>query len=405
MSRVAGLLILAAFCVPATVVASPQDLFGFGARYVALAATGSSYADGYGAVHANPAGLSRVRRRELTLGYAATGFSLNVNDGYLAADPGSATMIGLSFPLPFGGFLRDRIGMGLGFFTPTQVVVRGRIVRSDVPQFVVLPDRVQSVALQVGIGFDLGRGFRVGAGFMAMAALKGVVLVNADASGRSTSRIDNQLIASYAPVLGASWQRGDWHVGATFRGELIGAFGVKISAPDLGVPIPTLNVAGVAQYDPAQLHLEGSWQHNTWTVALAFTGKQWSAYPGPSEATTEGSQPPPSADFGDTVVPRVAVEHRWVFSDAAQFALRGGYFFEPSPAPTSVPTRQYLDTDRHAITFGTSLGSAGSSSRFTLDFFGQIHILSTRTGVTTVGAPQTFGGSLWHLGITGSVNF
>ncbi len=388
-----------------TADASPQDLFGYGARAVAMAGTGTAYADDYGAVYANPAALSRARDRSLTLGYAGTGFGLSLDDRYFAAAPGRATVIGLSFPLPFGGVLRNRVGLGLGFFTPTDVIVRGRILRGETPQFVVLPDRVQSVALQAGVGVDVGYGVRVGAGFMALAALTGSVLVTNDASGRSTSRIDDQLIASYAPVVGASWERGAWRVGATFRGELVARFGVTISAPELGIPVPPLNIAGVAQYDPAQLQVEGAWQRNGFTVALAVTGKRWSAYPGPSEATTATSQAPPAPEFTDTLVPRVAVEHRWTFDGGPQLVARGGYFYEPSPAPAATPTRQYLDADRHAFTFGVGLSTGGAGSRFSFDAFGQVHALAAREGASVTGAPMRYGGSLWHLGVTASVTF
>lgn len=385
--------------------ASPQDLFGYGARSVAMAGTGAAYADDYGAVYANPAALSRARDRSLTLGYAGTGFGLALDGNYFAAAPGRATVIGLSFPLPFGGVLRNRVGLGLGFFTPTDVIVRGRILRAETPQFVVLPDRVQSVALQAGVGVDLGYGLRVGAGFMALAALTGSVLVTNDASGRSTSRIDDQLIASYAPLVGASWERGAWRVGATFRGELVARFGVTISAPELGIPVPPLNIAGVAQYDPAQLQLEGAWQHNGFTVALAVTGKRWSAYPGPSEATTATSTAPPAPGFSDTLVPRVALEHRWTFDGGPQLVARGGYLYELSPAPAATPTRQYLDADRHAFTFGVGLSTGGAGSRFSFDAFGQVHALATREGTSVTGAAMRYGGSLWHLGVTASVTF
>ncbi len=385
--------------------ASPQDLFGYGARSVSMAGTGAAYADDYGAVHANPAALSRARDRSLTLGYVGTGFGLALDGNYFAAAPGRATLIGLSLPLPFGGVLRNRVGVGLGFFTPTDIIVRGRILRAETPQFVVLPDRVQSVALQAGVGVDLGYGIRVGAGVTVLAALQGAVLVTNDASGRSTSRIDNQLIASYAPLVGASWERGDWRVGATLRGALVARFGVTISAPELGIPVPPLNIAGVAQYDPAQVQFEGAWQHGGFTVALAVTGKRWSAYPGPSEATTETSAAPPAPDFADTLVPRVAVEHRWTFDGGPQVVARGGYFFEPSPAPAATPTRQYLDADRHAFTFGAGLSTGGAGSRFSFDAFGQVHALATREGTAVTGAPMRYGGSLWHLGVTASVTF
>lgn len=398
-------LATALLLAPSAALASPQDLFGYGARQAAMGATGVAFVDDFAAAHANPAGASRARGRSLTFGFAATGFELTRDGAYFPADPGSATLIGLAFNLPFGGALRDRVGIALGFFTPTDVIVRARIRRAATPQFVVLPDRVQSVSLQLGVGCDLGYGLRVGAGFTALAALQGDVLVTNDAAGRSTTRIDNQLVASYAPLLGASWERGPWRVGATYRGALVARFAVVISAPDLGLPIPPLNVAGVAQFDPAQLQLELAWQRAGWTVAAGVTAKRWSEYPGPSVATTPSSPSPPAPEFGDTLVPRVGVERRWSLPADGDFTARGGYFFEPSPAPRAVPARQFHDNDRHALTFGLGAGVRGAGSRFGLDAWAQVHWLAPREGLSVEGAATTTGGTLWHLGVSASVTF
>lgn len=384
--------------------ASPQDLFGFGPRLVSLGGTGAAFADDFSAVHANPAGLSRLRQRSLTLGYVGTAFWLDLDGRHFAADTGSATMIGVGLPIPFGGVLRDRVALGLGFFTPTNVIVRGRITRATTPQFVILPDRVQTVALQIGLGVSLPAGFRLGAGVMAMAGLTGTVLVAADASGRSSSRIDDQLVATYAPVLGAQWERGDWRVGATYRGSLVATFLVTIEARDLGISLPVFNISGVAQYDPAQLQVEAAWQHRGWTAALGVTGKRWSAYPGPSSATTDNSPVPPAAEFSDTLVPRLGVEHRWTWDDGTHVALRGGYFYEPSPAPAATAARAYLDNDRHVFAAGLSVGATAAGTRYTVDVFSQTHWLAPRDAATAT-ATVSHGGALLHIGASASVTF
>ena len=49
--------------------ASPEDLFGYGARTSAMGATGTAHATGYEAAWHNPALASVVRTPKLTLGY------------------------------------------------------------------------------------------------------------------------------------------------------------------------------------------------------------------------------------------------------------------------------------------------------------------------------------------------
>lgn len=399
-------LLLAMFLLPRAAAASPQDLFGYGPRAAAMGATGAAFLDDYAAVYANPAGLSRARGRRLTLGYAGASFSLRYDGRPVTAENGSATLLGVTVEVPFGGALRHRVGLGLGFFTPTDVVVRARVRRATTPQFLLLPDRVQCVAIQVGLGVDVGYGLRVGAGATALAGLTGTVMVTTDGSGRSTSRIDDQLIANWAPIAGISWERGPWRVALAYRGELLARFGVTIDARGIGVPVPVLNISGVAQYDPHQLQLEGAWVRGPWTVALALTGKHWSAFQRVSDATAEGaSQPPPLTELHDTVVVRAGFERRWDLTDRTGFTVRGGAFYEPSPAPPPTAARAYLDNDRLAVTAGLAMHAVVGTTRFSADLYGQFHALLPREGEGSNGRAVTYGGTAGVAGMTASVDF
>ena len=53
---------------PPPAYATPQDIFGFGARTPGMAMTGASYVDDFEGVFANPAGLAGARRMALVLG-------------------------------------------------------------------------------------------------------------------------------------------------------------------------------------------------------------------------------------------------------------------------------------------------------------------------------------------------
>ena len=397
---------LATMLLPAAASASPQDLFGFGPRAAAMGATGGAFLDDYAAVYANPAGLSRARRARLALGYAGAGFGLRYDGQPMYAENGSATILGVSVEAPFTGVLAHRIGLGLGLFTPTDLIVRARVLRGAVPQFLILPDRVQSVAIQVGLGADLGYGLRVGAGATVLAGLTGTVLVTTDGSGRSTSRIDNQLVANWAPIVGVSLDRGPWRVALTYRGELVARFGVEIDARGIGVPVPILNISGIAQYDPHQLHLEGAWVRGPWTVSVALTGKHWSAFSRVSDATAEGaSRPPPDTGFVDTVVVRAGLERRWELTDRTGVSVRGGAFYEPSPALPATASRGYLDNDRLALTAGLGFHAVVGTTRFSADLYGQFHALLPRDGEGVGGRAVTYGGTAGCAGMTVAVDF
>jgi len=383
VATVAGALVVLAWLVPARAYASPQDLFGYGSRSSAMAATGVAFGDDYEAVFSNPAGLSRVTRRGLVVGAHGAGYAVSLDGERFTLDAPRATSIGVELPIPFGGVLEHRIVLGAGFYTPLDVIVRGDIAYPEVPQMPVLT-RAKSVAVQAGIGVDLDGvvdGLRVGAGFSALASLLGDMVTAIDSTGRFGSRVETQLVATYAPIVGATWEHGDWSFGLVWRGELTAEFEMEVVTRDLPVHLPVLTIGGLAQYDPHALAAEAAWRPAPgWLFAAQACWRHWSAYPGAERPTSASSPAPPDPDFSDTISPRIAVE-RTIHRGPFDLALRGGYTWEPSPAPPARTDARYLDNDRHVLTAGVGLAwqPRGEPTRLTLDLYGQLDVLAPRT--------------------------
>jgi long-chain fatty acid transport protein len=372
-----------------------------------------------------------MRRYRLTVGFEGSTFDLHADGdglpGRVSAIRAHGLVIGGDLPLPFGGILRDRVGVALAFYTPTDVLVRGRILYPETPQFGLLSDRAQCLTVRAGFGVDIGHGIRLGAGFGALAEIVGSVVVATDATGRVGSRVEDQLITTYAPTFGASWEHelggGTLRVGAAFRGKLDARFAVLIDATKLSsLPIPLLNIAGLAQYDPLQVALEGAWEKGPWRFAAGITYKHWSDYPGPWEPTIQcsagnegcGALTPPKLGFSSTVVPRLGVERKFEVSTDATATLRGGWFLEPTPAPDSLPSStaydasskgniqvptRFFDATRTVFTLGGGIRYKDVN----LDVFTQLHVLVPRT-VTMDGEPgQTTKGTLGGTALTGGL--
>src|SRR5262249_49732789 len=113
---------------------SPEDAFGFGVRSMGLGATGAASAEGYEAVYDNPALLSLARSKALSLGALGAMFDLHAGGERLSYEALRGSLIGATLPIPFGGALENRIAIGLGFFAPFDLVVRGRILYPETPQ-------------------------------------------------------------------------------------------------------------------------------------------------------------------------------------------------------------------------------------------------------------------------------
>ncbi len=382
---------VAALSVARAASASPQDVFGYGPRATALGATGAASAEGAEAAWANPALLSLARSRELTLGFQATRLALRANGpgmpGPMHAEPSKGTLVAAQLPLPLKRWLRDRIALGLAFYAPTDVLVRGRVLYPETPQFATLADRVQTFSLQAGLGVDLGRGLRVGGAISALAGIAGTVHVATDTSGAVGTKVDDQLIATFGRIVGASYDLGDaYRVGVTYRSKLEARFAVLITVRDLGFDVPEFNIAGLAQYDPWQVQGEIARVKGKTRVAVGATFKRWSSYPGAPEPTVVCPPEKPdclalrvtSPGFHDTVVPRVGVEREVLADPRFKLLGRAGYFYEPSPAPEQKGVSNQLDNDRHALTLGWAVATLAPWPEGRFEAYFQLHKLVPR---------------------------
>jgi long-chain fatty acid transport protein len=403
-----------------------------------MAMSGPATAEGYEATFGGPALLAETRDKTFTLGTVVARFSLSTETPSgrvgLPNDDMKQVYIGAALPLPFGGALKDRVTFGVGFFDPVQFLVRGKILYPERFQYPILAPRTQSLALTLGLGMRIGDRVFVGVGYEALAAVIGEIDITLDSTGHVGARSDDQVVATYAPIASVAVDVSEHvRVGLTFRGELNGRFQITIKAQDLGISIPDLNVAGLAQYDPAQLHAEVRWTSdaraigkapiphvaNGWTVALGAIARRWSKYPGGPEKTVlandDSDYGPPPVNAHDTIAPRIAAERAFPITQHVGARLRAGYAYEPSPLPEQTGVSNYFDNDRHVFTAG--VGLVGDASHpLHLDAFGQVHFLPTRTNTKDAsvtandpnapGAPWVkAGGSVVVVGLTAGVSF
>jgi hypothetical protein len=432
-----GVGLALALATPAA-AASPEDIFGYGGRSPSMGATGVAAGEGYETAYLNPALLSTMRARKLSLGLTGATFHLYADGdglpGRISYGAAKGVVIGADLPIPFGGILKDRVGAGLAFYTPTDVVVRGRILYPETPQFPLLPDRAQSVAIRVGLGVDVGHGLRVGAGFAALAEIQGSAIVATDATGRVGTRVEDQLVATYAPTIGLAYDLPvrfptKLRAGLTYRGTLDARFAVTIDATKLStLNIPLLNISGLAQYDPAQLAFELASLGERVTLAAGVTYKRWSKYPGLLEPTIQcpadnpdcAALVPPKLAYDDTLAVHAGAE--WAIPVSRSFTphLRAGALLEPSPMPTRIPAAQaydaatkglvdvptrYFDATRVALTWGMGVRLAEPLPPLELDVYGQYHALvpTTHESVDSNGAVTPLGKASGHVLAAGAV--
>jgi long-chain fatty acid transport protein len=360
----------------AAALGSEPELFGVGARSAAMGGTGAAEAEGWEAVYTNPAGVVGPERRRITVGYVGAQYGLNL-DGQ--KDPVRATnglYIGANLPLPFGGVLTDRLAIGLAFYYPTGLITSARAPYPDVPRLALLDGRTETVSVLVVASARISQKWRIGAGVLALAALIGNIAITPDAAGHITTVSEEQLVTDYAPVVGVRYDALRWlSLGLVLRGESKSEYDLKVTnslGARLPISLPTLTIAGVAQYDPLQIQLEGAFRHRWLLLNLGVVWKHWSAFPRPIDNATPGAPEQPPSRYHDTAVPRVGAEASGAWG---KWRLKGrlGYWFEWSPAPRDQAI--LIDADRHVVTAGAGL-EWGRAWSFSLDLFGQLHQLA-----------------------------
>lgn len=362
-----------------SVRASTPDLFGLGPRPAALAGGGVADGDGWDQTYTNPAGLVDARRRRLSIGYLGARYDLHLDGAPRDVTPTNGILLGAVLPIPFGGVLRGRVALGLGFYFPTDLITRARAPFPVTPRLPLLDDRSQVVSVMVSAGVRLHRRVDFGIGVLALAALVGEIVVSTDATGNATTLSNQELVTRLSPILGLRVRATDWlRLGLAYRGESKAEYDVSIVTrlgARLPLEIPVLAIRGVAQYDPHQLHAEAAFSIPHAKLLVGLGWKHYRAYPLPAENPTEGTPVQPRPGLHDTVVPRIAVEAKLPLRHGVTLVGRHGYSYEHSPADPNTGS-VYVDADRHVLGLGAGLTWERGRSGLHLDAFGQWQRLS-----------------------------
>ncbi len=430
VSAVAALAV-SLWILPNVARATPQDLFGYGARGQALGMTGTSYADNFEATYWNPAGLSRAKRQGIFMGLQGQVMDVRLDGSRFPVENGRGMIIGFHLPVPFGGGLKDRLVLGTAFFTPMDALVRTDVRFNEVAQFPIL-DRTQATAVQIGLGVNLNDvmpGLRAGVSASVIASVVGDLFIQLDDTNAFSTIVESELTATYAPSLGLTLDREDHGFGLVYRHRLDGRLDLNVMSKDLPVTVPDLSVSGIVHYDPGAIMAEAYWKPNPNTRWIAhMTTRLWQHYPGAQARTSASSNLMPDPKFRPTVSPRIAVEQTQPTADErVQLQLRAGYALEPTPAPPAklAPLRapdgsnategrevlleplRYFDNVRHVLTGGMGV-KYDISTEHTLffDVFGQFHWLQPRkhgVGETNADPGQRSSGVIlgggWTMGI------
>jgi long-chain fatty acid transport protein len=365
-----------------TAHASPVDLFGFGARGGAMGGAVAAMPRGHEAVYYNPAALAFEERLSFALGFQRADFFLDINGQPTDTQEAPALTLGFGVPLPLKGWLERRLSLGLGFVLPQTAIIEADIPRPGAPGFTLLESRAQVVSVQGAFSVRCTDWLSLGIGTLGLAELRGDISVAPNEENSLGARVRDEVVTDFSLTAGVLLKPTEWISGAvTLREQSRADFTLPVQA-NLGekfpLPVPTLDITGVAQFDPRQVAVELAFAPTAnLKLGAGVTWKQWSDFSNPIVYTAVPDDYPaqPTPNFSDTWVPRVGAEWGLPLSSDLTVTPRAGFIYEPSPAPEQTGLQNYLDNDRLITTAGVGL----TYDRVGLDLVGQWHALTERT--------------------------
>jgi long-chain fatty acid transport protein len=356
MSRVGATMTIGAFVAIATLAApGTAHAAGFAVSEQTATASGTAGAgvareDDAGLAWYNPAALADAGGWRVGFGLtlARPSVTAQAMDGSWSSDAERAwaTPPHLDASFAAGSFaLGVAVGVpfGSGVTWPADWPGRHEITRSELQDFRVAPFaawRFGALRLAAGLHVDAAR-LRVGRK-LDFIDVDGDVAIDMDGRGLGVDA-------------SAFWQASaDVGVGLVYRGRTKIAFsgGANFTTPDAFSEKTADQEAKADITLPDQLVLGGRWHHGAW-AALADV-----------ELTTWSSYDTLVIDFHNDVTPDVVQDNGWKTTVAvrgggelrpiAKLTLRGGAYYDPTPAPDDKLAPSSPDSSRVGVTAGAT---------------------------------------------------
>ncbi len=429
-------LTAALVCGGASAQANPLDAFGYGARAVGLGGAATAVSTDVAANYYNPAGLAAAEHLRLDLGYAFVRPALTMNGGDQNVDDSRGFQGGVALP---GELFGRRVGFSLGLHLPDERVSRIRALPERQPRWVLWDNRPQRVVISSSVAFETLDNLFVGAGLTYLANTGGTLDIRGDVGlfdvelTRLDSAVDVDLAAVRYVTAGALYVGEGWRLGLCYRQDFslkldldVRVNGAVLSAP--GVPVVPeglfqLRSLNQTLYSPQQVFVGAAFDIERWRVSADLGWLDWSRFPTPTArleleldlAPLNFDLPLPAEPiapgFHDIIVPRLGLEYRAIEAPWGRLDLRGGGFYEPSPAPDQPGATNYVDSDKWAAALGMGLALADPSGVLPhpvqLDVGAQVIRMTPRTYLKDDPADPIgdFTAEGWALGITAGLGF
>lgn len=426
MARRISYIVVFALLVAAPAEASFFDAYGFGARAMAMGNAHGAASEDYTAAYYNPGALT-IRKHP----HVGTGVNLLVPalsiDRQPSADPDAPSSllpstnvgvnVGVLFPL--GGLIENRVALGIAAYLPTIQATRLNAVDFETPHFYRYQSLPDKLIVAGAMAYEFHPTFSAGVGFHGLGRLDGAADVELDLLSRRFIRKDLKVDVSPVTAMTAGLHARPiegLRIGVSYRGPLAIDYQLTTSVKIKQTGTLVADISGTSVYTPAQITTAVAYDpRDDLTLTVDVVWARWSAAPDPTShftVTLDGAPIDKGAlvvdsthvDLGaeDTLSPHLGAEWR----PDANWAVRGGYAWYPTPLPKQTGATNYIDSDTHQFALGAGLTfpdpMAIHEAPLTLDLVAQLSVLPSRqvdksSPDNRVGS-YSAGGHIWNIG-------
>jgi len=414
------------------------ESLGLGSRAVSMGGALTALADDFSATFYNPGGLAAADRSNVTVGgvwakpwlYWWEKGGPKQHPDLLAT---GAAYLGLTSNLSHLTGFRQLDPWTLGFcvYLPLE-----RVLFTDIPpenterRFLFYLDDTQVLALLAGLAWKITPWLSVG--------LSGHFLADLRAPNEAVAEIDLRTVFPYlaglgdlqkqvrprimrdaelkvAPIVGLRVQPADWFLlGLTYHGKLygetVGTQDILLRFTDVSSPNSSFQTAILADihyvhyWNPNRISLGAALLSGPLAVSLDLAWADWSDYLDPMWYR-------PSPPFRDTWTPRLGLEYRF----ENRLVVRAGYAFQKSPVPEQTGSSNYMDCDRHVVSFGAGYTFPRGPARIlwkkpltveaSVQYLELVERTYRKSDPVRYGGDLTLGGRMVHAGLSVTLHY
>lgn len=358
--------------------ANALETFGFDPRGIAMGGAQVASAEDFTATFYNPALLVMSKELKFGFGFAWAQPVMDVAPQVMgqesrvqAVSPPDYGGFSLGVLFPLAGKVENRVALGLGLYLPSNNLLRTQAVDPKTPSWYLYHSSPNRIVVNTGLSVRLHEYFTVGAGVAALANFGGGVDFKVDLFSKEFEKraIQNDLENVVAPIAGflVNLSPINLRIAGSYRGEMQLEYALPTTI-DMGeIGSIDLNIAGVAHYTPHIFSLGAQYTmlDDDLTLSAEIRYAMWSRAPNPAltvkmdlsgdaidalglsdalDLATDDVSP----GFADTVAAHFGAE----YEIGDRFAVRGGYFFRPTPVPRQTGDTNLLDGDTHGLSVG-----------------------------------------------------